>query len=709
MKWGITVMKSKTSFINRGILRNDFKRYTWIGIVYLLGLLLTVPLQLVMIFSRPEEVKMYYDASVYLRALQLDYSPLSLILILIVPVLAGLLLFRYLQANIAADMTHALPIKRATLYNTHIVAGLTLLFVPLVITALITWAVVAGLGIDFVQGKDILSWLNVCLLMNLVLFLSTVVVGMFTGLSTLQGLLTYILLLVPAGLSVLVLHSLKMHVYGFPYDLYAAANLDKLSPLLRIPSSGSIPLSTGELIFYILLCIALYLIGRYLYQQRKVESAGNAITFTVLRPIFKYCVTFCTMLLLGSYFYSTQENIIWTYFGYLLGAGIGYFLTAILLEKSIAVFKWQQVKGLGVYTLVIIGLIGLLQVDIIGYEKRLPEMSQVENVYMDTHFHPLIYKAAMHNGTSVKPHLALFKDKDNIANIYNLHQEIIAHRGEEKGVIIPRAINQKRVSLAYQLKDGSCFYRNYTINFAKYKEQLKPIYESREHKIHQHELLRVNLDDIKLVEINSQNGNKSVSISDKEMLQQAVAVLRNDIYDQSYEDMTINKRPAWGDIMVTIAYDKNQPPAMPDVAMVADNSTIRTEKNYYQIYLSWEKSYMHFERWLQSTGLYNQARILPDEDISYALIDYVPDGIDRATYRNLREKGLNEELLEEKPGILKISDSAQLELCLQNYRDYSYSEQAVYLVVFKLKNGNSFSGLFPQAEAPDFLTEHFAQ
>ena len=237
-----------------------------------------------------------------------------------------------------------------------------------------------------------------------------------------------------------------MHVYGFPYDLYAAANLDKLSPLLRIPSSGSIPLSTGELIFYILLCIALYLIGRYLYQQRKVESAGNAITFTVLRPIFKYCVTFCTMLLLGSYFYSTQENIIWTYFGYLLGAGIGYFLTAILLEKSIAVFKWQQVKGLGVYTLVIIGLIGLLQVDIIGYEKRLPEMSQVENVYMDTHFHPLIYKAAMHNGTSVKPHLALFKDKDNIANIYNLHQEIIAHRGEEKGSLYPGLLIKKELA-----------------------------------------------------------------------------------------------------------------------------------------------------------------------------------------------------------------------------------------------------------------------
>ncbi|MBP8820463.1 MAG: hypothetical protein KBG91_08570, partial [Syntrophomonadaceae bacterium] len=79
-------MKSKTSFINRGILRNDFKRYTWIGIVYLLGLLLTIPLKLVMLFSRPEEIKMYYTASTYLQVLRLDYLP-NLILILIVPVL----------------------------------------------------------------------------------------------------------------------------------------------------------------------------------------------------------------------------------------------------------------------------------------------------------------------------------------------------------------------------------------------------------------------------------------------------------------------------------------------------------------------------------------------------------------------------------------------------------------------------------------------
>jgi ABC-2 type transport system permease protein len=693
-------MKSKTSFINRGILHNDFKRYTWIGIVYLLGLLLTIPLKLVMLFSRPEEIKMYYTASTYLQVLQLDYLP-NLILILIVPVLTGLLLFRYLQANTAADMVHALPIKRETLYNTHIGAGLTLLLVPLIITALVSWAVVAGLGIEFIQGKHILSWLSVCLLMNLVFFLSTVAVGMFTGLTTLQGLLTYILLLVPTGLSILLLHNLSMYVYGLPYDLYII-NLDKFSPLLRLPSSGIILLSTGELIFYLLLSIALYFIGRYLYQQRKVESAGDAISFAVLRPIFKYTVTFCTMLLLGSCFYDTQGNTIWTYFGYLLGAGLGYFLAEILLEKSIDVFHWQRAKGLGIYALVIIGLIGLLQVDITGYEKRLPELSQVENVYMDSYFHPFIHR---NDNNPFKMHQALYKDKDSIHNIYNLHREITNHRSEEKWGITPWDINKNRVCLAYQLKDGSYFYRNYTINAVKYKEQLKPIYESREYKINHYQLLRVNLDDIKLIEINSREGNKGVRISDKELLKQAVAVLRYDIYGQTYENMTVNQKPPWAEIVVTLAWENNPPSDIgSDVAIVSGNRTTNSKKNYYQTYLSWDKSYANFERWLQSTGLYNQARLLPGEDISYALVDYVPDGINKVAYNNLMDKGFSEE----KPGMLKISDPAQLELCLQNYQN-SFNEKAVYIVGFKLKNGNSFSGLFSQAEVPSFIKEYFAQ
>ena len=146
-------MKSKTSFINKGILHNDFKRYGWMGVVYLLAWLSAVPLQLVMISSRPEIIKVHYTASTYLRVFEFNNSPLSLFLLLMAPVLAGLLIFRYLQTGKAADLEHSLPIRRETLYNTHLLSGLVLLLFPVMITALVTWAVITGLKIDYVQGS----------------------------------------------------------------------------------------------------------------------------------------------------------------------------------------------------------------------------------------------------------------------------------------------------------------------------------------------------------------------------------------------------------------------------------------------------------------------------------------------------------------------------------------------------------------------------
>ena len=143
--------------------------------------------------------------------------------------------------------------------------------------------------------------------------MTSVATGMFTGISSVQGILSYILLLLPVGLLFLLLHNLNMYVYGFAYDYYYSTNLDVLSPLVRVfESLSSYSLQSSEIIAYLLISAALYGIGLYLYKRRQLETAGTAITFPILRPLFKYGVTFCFMLLLGSYFRSTQNTAIWT-------------------------------------------------------------------------------------------------------------------------------------------------------------------------------------------------------------------------------------------------------------------------------------------------------------------------------------------------------------------------------------------------------------
>src|SRR5690606_31648879 len=97
----------------------------------------------------------------------------------------------------------SLPVKRETLYHTHILAGLIILFIPLLVTALVTWIMVARLPINL-SGQDVMVWLGLGMLMNLLLFMTSVAVGMITGMSSVQGVLSYILLLLPTGLSFLI-------------------------------------------------------------------------------------------------------------------------------------------------------------------------------------------------------------------------------------------------------------------------------------------------------------------------------------------------------------------------------------------------------------------------------------------------------------------------------------------------------------------------
>ncbi len=696
MKWGIMVMKSKTSLLNRGILLNDFKRFAWIGAGYLLILLLSVPLKVFMLYSKSEDM-IINNTSAYLRIFQFDTNAalLQVMSLIIVPVLTGLLLFRYLQDSQASDMLHTLPVKRETLYNTHVMAGIIFLFVPLILTALVTWALVAGLGIEHVNSTDILSWLAVSLLMNLLFFICSVVVGMITGMSTVQGVLSFILLLLPSGLSMLLLYNMSKYIYGLPHDFYSD-KITHLSPLIRLTENSIRSITTVEIVVYLSSSIALYFLGRRLYRKRRLEAAGDAITFDILRPVFKYGVTFCFMLLLGSYFYSDQGNMGWTYFGYFLGSLLAYFLAEILLNKSLQVFQLRRLKGYGIYCLVIIALLGLLHFDCAGYEKSLPDPVEVRSIYLDYSFYALKEKdnnirtaVNVRDGVEYKyqpPVPAIFTEKDNIANIYALHQKIVANRLDGKEAYLAKRTNNdsQQICLAYELENGRHFYRQYEIAAQDYAAYLKPIYESREYKHLHNEILRINIADINLIEVSASGINKNVRIIEPGLIAQAVGVLQSDVYERSYEEMT-DMRPPWAHINISL-------------------------KDHRSVDLGWEKSYDNFGKWLIALGAYNQARLLPD-DIAYAIVDKNPDLNRQDTYKLPSQLDLRD--LEEKPGILKITDPEKLELCLRNLRNYgNYNrgnmEQSAYSVVFLLKNGATFSGLLFEDDAPAFVKEHFA-
>ncbi|HAG10181.1 MAG TPA: hypothetical protein DCK76_02050 [Desulfotomaculum sp.] len=692
-------MKLKTSFINRGVLLNNFKSFSWVGAVYLLGLLLSVPLKIIMLYSNAEGAILSQDPVIYLRIFS-HYDFWQLMILIIAPVLTALLLFGYLQNGKAADMAHALPVKRETLYHTHILAGLIFLFVPLIITALAAWALVAGLGIPKVSGQDIATWLAISLLFNLLYFITGVATGMFTGLSGVQGVLSYILLLLPSGLSMLLLHNMSMHTYGLAFDSYMqSVNISPLAEMFNYP------IHKTEIAAYLLASIALYLLGLYLYRRRQSEAAGSAITFDALRPFFKYGVTFCFMLFVGSYFYQTQGSLGWAYFGYLLGSLPAYLGVEILLQKSLHVFKPKIIKGFGIYALIVIICIGALRLDFTGYERRLPELAEVESVFMDNVFYPpsLLNMAQTRHAVNYKyddmnpvapfeKPLPIYTRAENIADVYALHQKIVSNRTIEKAAMQDRHRNsfvtgaRRPLYFIYYLKNGSHICRQYKVNLPDYARQLKSIYESREYKIFHNAILSINPSEIKMLEINANETNKSVRIVDQKLIQQAVAALQSDIMKQSYEEM-IDDRQSWASINIVL-------------------------KNNDTTGLVWEKTYVNFEQWLKNTGEYNNARLIARDDIQYAVVTKQTGAGEEGTeaYRLYKEEPQQLLLNAEKtPGHLKLIDPEKMEVCLRQYTTDIYRYPKPYNVVFLLKNGDIFTGGFTEADAPTFVKEHFTR
>lgn len=83
MKWGMSDMTRSRYYFNSSIIRQNFRQHGWIGIIYALGLMFALPLQLFMSIdpnAKPQEIDHLFRISGNVQAL----------FIITIPVAAGL-------------------------------------------------------------------------------------------------------------------------------------------------------------------------------------------------------------------------------------------------------------------------------------------------------------------------------------------------------------------------------------------------------------------------------------------------------------------------------------------------------------------------------------------------------------------------------------------------------------------------------------------
>lgn len=217
---------------------------------------------------------------------------------------------------------------------------------------------------------------------------------------------------------------------------------------------------------YALAGLVIALIALLLYRTRKSEMTGSTVAFPWATPIFKYGVAFCTAVALGQFLYyflfgqyrsSDNDSLPGTILCMAAAGLVGYFVAEMLIKKSFRVFR-AGAKGAAIVALALVLLGVAMSFDLTGYEKHVPDESEIESVYYTF--------SGMTNVTT--------DDADTIRRLTAAHQAIVKNRNEQARIAdawdadtLSQSdhddIEHFSLRLTYYLKDGSQLSRSYSL------------------------------------------------------------------------------------------------------------------------------------------------------------------------------------------------------------------------------------------------------
>ena len=391
-------MRSATSFFDKTLFRSQLK-HTWpLWLGYTALWLFLVP---VMLFSELSAYQGGYSAADASYLLLNTGVRGGIFISFFFGLFFAMLAFSHLTQSRATNGFHALPVRRETIFLTAYLTGLFCQLSTILVTFLLGAAVSAPLHLSF--------WS---------------VTGAAMGSAMLEAVFFY-------SFAVLCM------------------------------------MMTGQILAaYALAGLVIALIALLLYRTRKSEMTGSTVAFPWATPIFKYGVAFCTAVALGQFLYyflfgqyrsSGNDSLPGTILCMAAAGLVGYFVAEMLIKKSFRVFR-AGAKGAAIVALALVLLGVAMSFDLTGYEKHVPDESEIESVYYTF--------SGMTNVTT--------DNADTIRRLTAAHQAIVKNRNEQARIAdawdadtLSQSdhddIEHFSLRLTYYLKDGSQLSRSYSL------------------------------------------------------------------------------------------------------------------------------------------------------------------------------------------------------------------------------------------------------
>lgn len=298
-------------------------------------------------------------------------------------VLAAMAVCSHLYSTRSANFTAALPPKRTAMFATHYLTGLLWLVVPFLAMAAIATGIYQLKTLDFIAVFQVFGP-GMATGVGLLLF--------FYSFAVLCGMLTGHLLALPAfygifnglvgGIWTLLTAIFQEFYYGYPGSVtIVPAWVAWCTPVWNIffqhaTTDGFDPLVVAV---YAGVGVLMALGSWLLYLKRPMERAGDVVIWAGLRPVFRYGVALCSGLALGTF---TRIVLGLDSLGLavasLLWGVAGCFVAQMFLTKSVQVLRYW--KGASAVALSFAALFGVIQLDLTGYETRVPDPDDVVSV-----------------------------------------------------------------------------------------------------------------------------------------------------------------------------------------------------------------------------------------------------------------------------------------------------------------------------------------
>ncbi len=675
-------MKSKASYfsISKPLILENLRRFWAIPALAFLLYFLSGVFPILMSYSHLNDMANYIQMSLS------NQQPFYMFAHLMFPIMAAVVIFKYLQGVSSVSVMHSMPFTRAKLYNSGFISGLILIAAPILANGLILLAISKPVynqygtetgimmeSVNLFARAGILNWIWVSLLIAFVIYAVSVFAGIVTGNSLMHfATAIWFNFLIPALYAVFIAY-FSHYLYGFDTSGNWTEYGMRISPFLNVLQNEGV-FGIGSTIYYIVSFLILYGITSFLYQKRKLEHATDSLAFAFMEPIICYLIAFLGMTLLGFYFEVLGQSELYMYAGLAAGTVIFFIIGQMIVKKTPRIYNMKSLKSVGIYSLIAVVFIVGLNFDITGFEKRIPGADKVDTFTMSEDF-TMGSKLNMYymngypeyNGYRNENGFRL-KDPANIVAVRELHRSLIDNKVRLESL---ENTYTSSVFLGYNPDGTFPMTRRYQMDYEFYKNspQFKQIYESKEFKEF---FTPGNMNYVGLVDIyiNSDMPNsETVEIKKKTDMQEFMACLDRDFKAQTFEDM-VSLKHAYATANINFTYrDENSD--TPN-RLLNNGASFKITANYKNT-IQWLEAHGYGDRFIHKVSEIEYIELyhfVQDNNTSGTPVEYAMD--DKMIPANQLKS-------------LKVSDPEKIQKLLDTYesQNINYNDYYYGMIVYK--------------------------